>query len=258
MFGIPNPQKLLQPWRNLQHFTEELYAMLADGSGKTPASASAPGPQPAGIGPANKLARARAPEVTPSRPAAVAKSADTPRPAQADSRAERPEPTRRRDRTDASLEPERLPQPAIHVAGPARVTVASPLGIPAASLRRVPYSSIPDGVPEIASHHRQDWITIEPVKFPATDTEWSPGDSPNTHFQLFVGQVVSGSGDTYQVQLFSQGPFGGGTNNTVEVKIPTIDPDETIDPGTWLYGIYQFVDPTGLKIYTAQPAVWLE
>ncbi len=65
------------------------------------------------------------------------------------------------------------------------------------------------------------------------------------------GKVSSGTGDTYLVDLYGQGPGGGVTLRDATVKIPQIDPSEQIDEGTWLSGIQKFGDG-----YWVQPPVW--
>ena len=66
-----------------------------------------------------------------------------------------------------------------------------------------------------------------------------------------IGIVVSGSGDTYLVQLYPNG-FDNDPGDLVTVIIPSIDPDEIIEPGTKINGITK----TG-EGYYYQPPVWL-
>jgi hypothetical protein len=68
--------------------------------------------------------------------------------------------------------------------------------------------------------------------------------------------VLSGSGDTYSVALYPDGP-NAGAGDTVTVTIPVMDPDETIDHDTWLYSIFEFTDEDGNPTYTCQPPVWM-
>ena len=58
------------------------------------------------------------------------------------------------------------------------------------------------------------------------------------------GQVVSGTGATYQVAIYQQGLSGG--SNLVEVTQLGIDPSETIPAGTWaMVTQITSVDPEG-------------
>ena len=74
----------------------------------------------------------------------------------------------------------------------------------------------------------------------------------------FMGQVVSGTGSSYQVNLFSNGPTDVVDDNMpITVTIPMIDPNETIPKDTWLAPIFQFSDANGNPIYSCQPPVWM-
>ena len=66
------------------------------------------------------------------------------------------------------------------------------------------------------------------------------------------GIVTEGTGDTYQVQFYSAGFTGGGAG-IYSVKIPDIDPNETIPAGTKLFPIWLVSG-----VYYYQPPVWME
>ena len=66
------------------------------------------------------------------------------------------------------------------------------------------------------------------------------------------GIVTEGTGDTYQVQFYSAGFTGGGAG-IYTVKIPDIDPSETIPAGTKLFPIWLVSG-----VYYYQPPVWME
>jgi hypothetical protein len=83
----------------------------------------------------------------------------------------------------------------------------------------------------------------------------APGGSAGS--AVFMGKVVSGTGATYQVTLYSSGPTGAGDAPDVSVTIPTIDPSEQIDAGTWLSAIFLFADADGNDIYSCQPPIWM-
>jgi hypothetical protein len=82
----------------------------------------------------------------------------------------------------------------------------------------------------------------------------------------FLGKVVSGTGNTYKVDIYGNGDTQPATMPGVTVTIPQIDSAETIPPGTWLNPIFQFTIPsldplTGqpitIKVYQCQIPVWL-
>lgn len=76
----------------------------------------------------------------------------------------------------------------------------------------------------------------------------------------FLGRVTSGTGDTYQVDLYGDGPDDSPTAS-VTAKVPQIDDTEEIPPGTWLDCVHQFgkLDQQGQPIFTYafQPPIWL-
>ena len=68
----------------------------------------------------------------------------------------------------------------------------------------------------------------------------------------YFGIVTEGTGDTYRVQFYSAGFVGSGTG-IYTVKIPNIDPNETIPAGTKLFPIWLVSG-----VYYHQPPVWME
>lgn len=71
-----------------------------------------------------------------------------------------------------------------------------------------------------------------------------------------LGLVTSGSGDTYQVDLYANGKNSASTAS-VTVLIPQIADDEDIPDGTWIGGIMQVTSDAGTTEYWYQPPVWL-
>lgn len=67
-----------------------------------------------------------------------------------------------------------------------------------------------------------------------------------------LGRVVSGEGDTYQVDLYPDGPDGEASAEPVEVRILDIADDETLPADYWIVGILQFADGS----YIAKVPVW--
>ena len=89
----------------------------------------------------------------------------------------------------------------------------------------------------------------------------SPGGRPTEEVAQYyrrraeggVGLIVTeGTGDTYRVQFYSAGFVGSGTG-IYTVKIPNIDPNETIPAGTKLFPIWLVSG-----VYYHQPPVWME
>lgn len=75
-----------------------------------------------------------------------------------------------------------------------------------------------------------------------------------------IGKVVSGSGDTYQCVLYSNGPDNASDNNgqSQTVKILMSETSDQIPTGTWLFGVLQLEDADGNPLYYAQYPVWLD
>lgn len=81
---------------------------------------------------------------------------------------------------------------------------------------------------------------------------------------VFMGKVSSGSGDTYQVTLYSGGPDAPADSPDVKVKIPMIDLADQIPADTWIGPIFQFPATAGVFgdsgeefSYYCQPPVWM-
>ncbi len=84
-----------------------------------------------------------------------------------------------------------------------------------------------------------------------------PGGGGTT---TFLGKVVSGTGDTYRVDIYGHGSNHDATLEAVVVTIPEIDPDDEIPVGTWINPIFKFtntVDGRSVTTYQCQPPVWL-
>lgn len=286
MFGIPNPQKLLQPWRNLQHFSEELYAMMRS---RQPVTHE--GPVTIRVKPnqtALKLTSSDGPD-QPSPFAAVA------RPRQ-DTRQARQDATSGIDVGSSNRAPSRTNSAttAPQVAGPGlKLDQGQTSTITPADYRRSRSAT-----PEPADFSKAFGVptskAVEPPSLPTADRERRPildvqgavdfgGPSPvrferppqvlnpatgnyddlrnrvldypvDPYRVVFMGKVSSGTGNTYQVVLYPDGPDGD-PGDTVTVKIQNIAADETLDPATWLVPVFRLSAGTA-DTYYAQPAVW--
>jgi hypothetical protein len=104
--------------------------------------------------------------------------------------------------------------------------------------------------PETASYQEMPW------KFPEMPDSIKPLGAATAGTTVFIGKVVSGSGDTYQVTLYPDGKDGE-PGDTVEVEIDSMHEDEELDPDTWLYGIFQF-GAGDEATYTCKVPVWME
>lgn len=73
--------------------------------------------------------------------------------------------------------------------------------------------------------------------------------------EIYLGRVIAGSGDIYQVQLY---PYGtnGAPGRVVTVSIPQIAPSEQIPTGTILSAIHKFKQGKSYY-YQSQPPVWV-
>lgn len=73
-----------------------------------------------------------------------------------------------------------------------------------------------------------------------------------------LGRVVSGSGDTYVVDLYGAGSGMPATARVV-ATVPQIDPAAVIPEGTWLAAVHAFIPDglTGVVTHEFQPPVWL-
>lgn len=113
----------------------------------------------------------------------------------------------------------------------------------------------------------QDTGKYDQLKLP----DQPPQFSADAFQSAFFGKVLSGKGDTYQVELFRSSPSESldSSADAVTVKIPLIDPDETIPAGTIIgplvklgFGLPATTVPSEV-IWTGgdfwfQPAVWIE
>jgi hypothetical protein len=88
-----------------------------------------------------------------------------------------------------------------------------------------------------------------------------PGHGGGT--TVFLARVVSGSGNTYQVNIYGNGsgqpptnPLVGETRPPVTATVPQIDPDEQIPAGFWISALYQFTN-NGVTTYEFQPSIWI-
>lgn len=90
------------------------------------------------------------------------------------------------------------------------------------------------------------------VRVAADEDEEEAGTGTN----VFLGQVVGGSGQTYLVNLFGNGS-GQGATDQVEATCPQIDAGEQIPGGTWIAAVHRFEAENGTVTYEFQVPVWI-
>lgn len=288
MATIKYPERFLDPGiQSLQRLKEQLYAMFREGREAEEEAPQAPGParvdlvptkgtegryigtlttspggNTKGFVPAKGTEKRYIGEVTVRREPARAgvdriveerlRAASTP--------AELPTPATRRARPTAPLparEARETPAPP-----DPRGRRAAPVPIPEARPERADREELPRR--ERTTPERVSYPRAEPDGYPPADPFADLGYPDSIYPKLgggggttvFVGKVASGTGDTYQVALYPDGSHGD-AGDTVEVTIPMIAEDETIDPETWLFGIFLFTDADGNEVYEAQPPVWM-
>jgi hypothetical protein len=275
------PERLLQPWKDLRQFTQELYAMFRTGDERPGTEPGSPAPARAadrpGVVRRPPPARREFPTEGPRpRPEGAAPDAGPPKWETVARRVRNAESFRRPEavveaRRREAAQPARLPEPE----RPRRVEVPRPGDEPRrrqapavepererprpepardesrAKVDQIPYAPRP--VEPLVAPPRADVLNV------GADPEWVEPTWPigGGGTTVFVGKVESGSGDTYQVKLYQDGPDGDPDDEPVEVTIPTIDPDEQIPADTWLFGIFQFTNDDGDFIYYAQPPIWM-
>ncbi len=180
----------------------------------------------------------RAPSEGPTRPTGVSEPAARQRPTRAtEEPLERPGFSRPEART-LPPSPIKVPEPA----APAQAReAAAAIAAPTAPVRRpmVWDASSPKPIPQIAS---TPLITYQEDQLP----------TPQGH-QIWIGVVVSGTGNEYQVDLYPNG-MTGSPGSEVTVHIPQIDDSETIPEGTVLGCIHDY----GTGYYECQVPIWLD
>jgi hypothetical protein len=72
-----------------------------------------------------------------------------------------------------------------------------------------------------------------------------------------MGKVVSGSGDTYIVDLYEAGKNSAATQTGITVFVEQIDPDDAIPPDTWIAPVIQVTSDAGDTEFWFQPATWV-
>lgn len=257
MFGIPNPQWLLQPWKNLTHFTEELYSALRSGApvvhngpvvvrvkeGQTGLRIERDDTSPPDFAPPVRLGSPVAESGPPEWKTYQAKARD---------RASRPPGMPFEDKSEARVAPgvdstipgrRRREAPMFSVDGPVEFT-----GPP------VRFSK----PPEVFDAKKKEWYTPKEWKKPEDTSLTVPGGGGGGT-TVFIGKIQSCvPGGPAKVLLFPDGPTGDPSpTDPVEVALPTIDPDEDMQGVTWLPNIYQFSDSGGNNSYVCYPPVWV-
>lgn len=258
-FDIRNPQALLQPWRNLTQFTEELYSMLTRQGGAEPE------PEPSADRPEAPRPDQARPRVDPRPgiPPTTIRARPTPPPVAplADT------PTRRADA--APRTPGFAPEGA-----PGRTRVEStPTPTPGRASRPYEFPAPAPTAAESAppSRSRKGYSDPAPradgaggpyAEFPDYDafagTPVFPGGGGSGNGGL-IGKVVEGGPGAYSVVLYPDGPNVTPTGDDAEPVTVTILTfhalDNPLQPDTWLTSIFSY-EAEGGTTYFCQPPVW--
>jgi len=258
-FNIDYPQALLQPWKSLKQFTEELYSMLTEA--------------PAGAPQAAKPVSPAASPLPPTSPQVSGPIAPIPAPPQ---RRPVPVPTLAAYQAQVASAAQVAPQVVMQSTTPPAVPsmFSPPPTVATASFETMMPS--PHKIPDIATNSvtenspaREEKKKLKgwpiPDYKPGKVTPPQKAPDPSSPASLYFGQVVSGGPGPgpYSVNLFCDGPTqpasadAAGDTNPVNVMIQTLASTETLPVNMWLFNIFQFQDSNGNNLYFAQPPVWM-
>lgn len=286
MFGINDPSALLRPWKDLKQFSEELYAMhsrISPDEGQTAKSrVSGSSPEPSGrnrvpgVSEAReasqsvrreRIEQAKAKAVVPEQPRRNGHESSGPRAAQGDSWEPRrkpeppPEPvaqaggTRPRNETATRSETARARKEWEPSQPPEYRKRAEPEPTKAGQPRRATSAGFDASLfNQESATRKEDQPEFTKIPFGPTPMPAGGGGGATT----FLGKIVSGTGDTYQVDLYPNGPSQS-KGDTVEAVVPMIDKSDTVPAGTWVSPVFFFAGD-GDQIpdsYSFQPPVWL-
>lgn len=259
MFGIGNPQWLLQPWKNLKQFTESLYAVLDAARTQTvthdgPLVIRVPEGQTA-----LRIERRSADAQDLLRPAdrrpSVQPASQAPRPFAV--RTPRPEPpgrplgprgqsteSRARTATGVDTQPPTRRDRSQHipVEGALEFSSAEPIRFKAK--------------PQAWDDSKKEWYTPKLWDFPE-DLPFPMVGGGGGGTNVFIGRVTSSSPGDTQCDLYPSGPDGAKLDGgPFTINMPTLDPTETFEIGDWIYNIFAFTGNSGTEYY-AQPPTWI-
>jgi hypothetical protein len=237
MFGLDRPNRLLQPWKNVKQFSEELYAMFTS---KAPVEHEGPVTIKVKDGEtALRLVRgepgrdADAPSLLRARPVpAPQATADTSRSPLTTSNSR---PTPSVDQTP--LLPSKKYRPILSVEGGMDFKGKDPVRF--------------DTPPLILNRSTQSYDPINSHPGVNTDPSVLPPLTPYGNIALF-GTVVSGLGDSWLISVPSVDSSGNKVNKIVTATIPLIDPSEKAPFGLGIV-VIQIGDS-----YYCQPPVWVD
>lgn len=250
MFGLNNPNRLRQPWKNVKQFSEELYAMFTS---KAPVEHEGPVTIRVKEGQtALRLVQGESDrgQIGPGPAIRTPRARPAPQPPSPFGDATRAVPARRPDLGEAAHAPTpaKRPKPLLSVEG----------GIDFKGKEPVRF----DTPPEIRNPETGQY---EPVVKPPFDYSEPPHKDNVLATKTgggggLVGVVTGGTGSTWSVDLYDGGP-GGEQGESISVNIPMIADDEDAPVGLWLFGIASRASSEGEEgenVYSFQVPVWLE
>lgn len=264
-YGFKDPSSLLRPWPNkdLQFFAEELYALLVSSE-----SIDIGGqPQDKRV-----LERLGVPKPAPEPPLQPFKSTIE-------------------SRTEAVRSQTYQPEPSPTITQPSKSSVApsAPRVMPQEDISRVPStpskSNIHDAIPRLPLTPEEEEVRrkntprdsqastlkipgnygeeleqkksgLGPIVPPLDIGNFASPIGSGSGTIVYIGKVVSGTGDTYEMKLFN--PDTTQPDQIVEVKILQIDHGETIPPNTFVPGVFPYTDRDGNTTFYAQVPLWIE
>jgi hypothetical protein len=276
------PERLLQPFKDLRQFTQELYAMFKDGDQadvQGGIDVGRPPREPDGLqsnfDPRRRPERFELPEAPRRRERTQAEGgpprfeAPARRPREPQGRVVR-EPAIEERRQQAAQAP-RLPEPPrrrerpIPIAPdePARGGLTEP-PLPTAFRDRRPAEDAPRRPleplrPEPKRHDEGHRRGRKPVLGQPAEVDYPTPSMPSAGgggTTIFIGQVVSHDSSGAQVTLYPDGPDND-PGDDVTVTIQDLDPEEKLDAETWLYSIFELSDADGNKKYYCKPPMWV-
>lgn len=260
MFGIGNPQWLLQPWKNLKQFTESLYAAL-DAARNEPLTHEGPVVIRVPEGQAalrieRRSADARDLLRPDSRPrTASPASAQDLNPVRGRTKRQEP-PGRAQGPRGRSTDSEARLAPGVDTEPPTRRERGQHVPIDGAiefsSKEPVRFAK----PPQVWSDSKKEWYTPKPWEYPE-DLPFPMIGGGGGGTNVFIGRVTSSSPGETQCDLYPSGPDGDKLDGgPFTINMPTLDPNETFEIGDWIYGIFAFSGSHGTEYY-AQPPSWI-
>lgn len=257
-YGFKDPSSLLRPWPNkdIQFFAEELYALL------TSSESIDLGEQPQDK---RVLERLGVPKSIPEPPLEPFKATIESRVEAVRSQTYQPEtpsmakqPSRSRvvPQETASRPPTTQPPSNIHETTPRLPLTPAEEEVQRKTTTRDSQASTLKMPANYGEELEKKKSGLGPIISPLDIGNFASPIGSGGGTTVYIGKVVSGTGDTYEMKLFN--PDTTLPDQIVEVKILQIDHDETIPANTFVPGVFTYTDKDGNTTFYAQVPVWIE